>query len=139
MKSRILLSLAWVLTTFLLLSWVLYALNDYDTHAMAALAGPSGTSPSLERAKRLDANIRNAKTTEEVRALMDQFGQDVQKYFAAGSISIAREVLLRRVWMSWGVAASIPLLFLWWGPASAYWRRLQPAEPSNGSPVVGRA
>ena len=136
MKNRIIVSLLWIAATFLLLSWVLYAVNDYQSLMLAAVTGQPGTPPTVERAKKLEAKIREAKSMDEVRALTDQIGEDFAKYWNVDSASIALGAIVRRVWILWGVSASIPLLFAWWAPASDSWRRFQSARSSDGSPII---
>jgi len=136
MKHRIILSLVWIAVSFLLLSWVLYAVNDYQSRMLEAVTGQPGTPPTLERAKKLETKLREAKNMDEARALMDQIGEDIAKYFSVGSASASLDAIVRRVWILWGVSATVPLVFLWWPLASDRWRGSQAAALSAGSPVV---
>lgn len=136
MKLRIILSLVWITGSFLLLSWVLYAVNDYQSQMLEAVTGQPGTPPTLERAKALETNLREAKNMDEARAIMDQIGEDVVKYLRVGSASIALDAIVHRVWILWGVSATIPLLFLWGHLASKHWRRFQAPAGVGGRPMV---
>jgi hypothetical protein len=132
MKYRVTLSLVWVVATFLLLSWALYAANDYESRMLGAVTGQPGTPPTLERAKKLKAKLRETKNADEAHELMSQFSDDVDKYLRVGSASVARDQMIQRVWILWGFSASVPLLFLWWPTASGCWRRSQTAAASGG-------
>ncbi len=132
MKSRITLSLIWILVSFLLLSWVLYAVNDYQSRMLGAVTGQPGAPPTLERAKKLEAKLREAKNMDEARAIMDQIGDDIAKYLSIGSASVAFDAIVQRVWILWGASAIIALLFLWWPVVSSRWT----ATLSGGPPVA---
>lgn len=136
MKSRIALSLFWLIVSFLLLSRVLYAVNDYQSRMLGAVTGQPGTPPTLERAKDLQIKLREAKNMDEARAIMDQIGGDMAKYLSVGSASIAFDAIVQRVWILWGVSAVMPLAFLWWPVASARRTPLQTATLSGGPPAA---
>ena len=135
-KLRIILSFSWVLGSFLLLSSVLYAVNDYQSRVLGAVTGQPGTPPTLERVKMLESNLRGAKNMDEARAIMDQIGQDMGKYLGVGSASIALKDIVQRVWFLWGVSATVPLVFLWWPLVSVRWRQFQTAAAGRTSPAV---
>ncbi len=125
MKAKLFISVAWVLGTFLLLSWTFYAANDYDRSMLAAVTGEPGVQPTLDRAKALEAQKRDAKTSEEASALDRKIGEEIVRYGNARSAAVSQRRMIERAWILWGVSAFVPLLFIWSSQIAPLWRRTQ--------------
>lgn len=132
MKPRLCVSLIWVTGTFLVLSGLFYAANDYEQHMLAAITGKPGLVPTLDRARALEAQRLQAETIEEVHALNGEIGQEIVRHGNVMSASASRRHLIQRAWILWGISASVPLAFLWWPNLVALWRRLQPRSAADG-------
>ncbi len=137
MKQRLIITPIWVLGTFLLLSWFLYAANDYQRSMLAAITGQPGVQPTMERAKALETQKLKAKTMDEVSAISAKIGQELVRYGNAMSAQVSRDRMIQRAWVLWGVSAFAPLLFLWWSQLASFWTRLHGRPPSHGKTVEG--
>ena len=125
MKTKLFISVVWVVGTFLLLSWMLYAANDYDRSMLAAVTGEPGAQPTLERAKSLESQLRDAKTIEEASAIQGRMGEEIVRYGNAQSAAVSQRRMIERAWFLWSVAAFVPLLFVWSSNLARLWRRIQ--------------
>ena len=123
MKSRLVISCLWIVTTFLLLSAALYAANDYESNMLAAVVGQPGVQPTLDRAKALGDEKMKAKTIEEAGAINGKIIDAISRYLHARNGSRARQRMISRIWLMWGVSAFVPLMFLWSSPIATLTRR----------------
>lgn len=125
MKPKIVITLLWLAGTFVLLSRLLYAANEYESRMMGAVAGQPGSRPTLDHAKVLEAKLRDAKTIDEASAIYKEIGMEEMRYGNAMGASAVFEEIIHRAWAFWVVSAVLPLLLLWWPACAASWRRMQ--------------
>jgi hypothetical protein len=134
MKTRIVISLLWLAGSFLFLSSILYAANEYESRMMGVVAGQPGTRPTLDKANALETKLKDAKTINEVAAIQEKEGMELMRYYNAMSASLVFQQIIHRAWAFWIVSAFVPLLFLW-SPTLMTWRRVQP-RPEAGKQCI---
>jgi hypothetical protein len=131
MKAKLFISVAWVVGTFLLLSWMLYAANDYDRSMLEAVTGQPGVQPTLGHVKALETQKREAKTLEEASAIQGMIWEEFVRYLKMRNAAFSQRRMIDRAWILWGVSAFVPLLFIWSSPLSGLWRRIQPGSQTH--------
>jgi hypothetical protein len=113
-KAKLFISAVWLIGTFLLLSEILYAANDYDRGVLAAITDQRGEQPTLEHVKALEKQIQAANTFEEAINIQDTIWKELGRYFNAQNEVFLQRRMIERVWLLWIVSALVPLLFIWW-------------------------
>jgi hypothetical protein len=140
MKYKLVITLMWVLGTFLLLSWFHYAANDYNRSMLTSVTGEPGVQPTLERAMALWKQKKlEAETIEQADAINEEIIEEMKRYGSARRAEVSRRQMIQRVWLLWGVSAFVPVLFLWWSHLASLWKRLQshPAADRKTEQRVG--
>jgi len=117
--KTILLSIAWLISSFLLLSGLLYAVSNLCVRAQMPSNAQAEAQAAMDRsqafaAQRLDAN----KTFEERAALQTQQYAELERYLNILSAETARRKLIERTVVLWTFMAIVPLVFLWWRPVT---------------------
>ena len=131
-------SVAWIIGTFLLLSWCLYAASDYDQNMLAAVTGERGIQPTLAGVAALEAQKAQVKTIQEADAINGKIVDLMNRYEHARKAELARRQLTQRLWALWGFSAVVPLLLLWWPILPALLRRLQTRSVTGGETANSR-
>jgi hypothetical protein len=114
MKRTIALTLVWLASTFLLLSWLLYGVSEFGFQVKLPSDARTEAQVALERAKAIETRMHSAKTLAEIDSLLDQEIAERQRYSDLLAVNRANQALVQRAFVLWGVMAFVPLAFLWW-------------------------
>lgn len=126
MKNTILFSVVWLISSFLLLTWLLYAVTDFATRTKMPSDARTEAQAAMERSRAFAALRRDAtKAFEERVALQTNEFAELERYADILSAERARHTLIERAFVLWAFMAVIPLVFLWWRHVTTRLRRLQ--------------
>ena len=134
MKTRLLVSIGWVLSTFLLLSWLLYYANGYQASFQQAFTAPGEAKPGREKIDELTARMRQSHG-DDATAILLELSREQDRYWGARQAAWMANELTKRLWIFWSVTAVVPLFFLWWPQLLILRQRLLrssvPAQPAT--------
>ena len=160
--KRLILAALWVVTSFSLLTWILYGHSEYLVAIQGATDSDVGEAPSFDRIKALEQKLsdliakrlraeyndmiakklpteserqseaRPGDALESLYAAISKSRDEINRYRRLWSVYALRHDFLRRIWISWAVLTFLPLIALFGWPLA---RKVKEAlhEPKTSS------